>query len=153
MAQIQVSQYTSPLKVRSQRSSMTSAMFTVVSVGTVFDVSRKADVYGPGKSYNIFAGKDGSRGLGMSSLKTEDAVPDYTTLDEKDMGTLNEWHVFFTCVSHSARALLGRYGFTDAPIGSDTISLGRWLTCHRKFISMVSMGTVQTYSSRALSMP
>ncbi|KAL0570516.1 hypothetical protein V5O48_011440 [Marasmius crinis-equi] len=63
--------------------------------GTVFDVTHKKDVYGPGKSYNVFAGKDGSRGLGMSSLKTEDAVPDYSTLDEKDMKTLNDWHEFF----------------------------------------------------------
>ncbi|KAF5392711.1 hypothetical protein D9757_000837 [Collybiopsis confluens] len=63
--------------------------------GTVFDVSHKGDVYGPGKSYNIFAGKDGSKGLGMSSLKTEHAVPDYGDLEEKDMKTLNDWHLFF----------------------------------------------------------
>ncbi|KAF9257217.1 cytochrome b5 [Marasmius fiardii PR-910] len=63
--------------------------------GTVFDVTQKKDVYGAGKSYNIFAGKDGSRGLGMSSLKPEDAVPDFSVLDEKDMKTLNDWHEFF----------------------------------------------------------
>jgi hypothetical protein len=63
--------------------------------GTVFDVTHKSDVYGPGKSYNIFAGKDGSKGLGMSSLKTEDAVPDYSTLEEKDRKTLDDWHAFF----------------------------------------------------------
>lgn len=28
-------------------------------------------MYGPGKSYNVFAGKDGSKGLGLSSLKPE----------------------------------------------------------------------------------
>ncbi|KAK7031073.1 hypothetical protein VNI00_013673 [Paramarasmius palmivorus] len=63
--------------------------------GTIFDVTNKRDVYGSGKSYNIFAGKDGSRGLGMSSLKTEDAVPDWSVLDEKDLKTLNDWHDFF----------------------------------------------------------
>ncbi|KAJ4489964.1 cytochrome b5 [Lentinula aciculospora] len=63
--------------------------------GTVFDVSHRRDVYGAGKSYNIFAGNDGSKGLGMSSLKLEHAVPDYSTLDEKDMKTLNDWHAFF----------------------------------------------------------
>jgi membrane-associated progesterone receptor component len=63
--------------------------------GTIFDVSRKADVYGPGKSYNIFAGKDGSKGLGMSSLKPEDAVADYKNLDEKETKTLDEWYEFF----------------------------------------------------------
>lgn len=32
--------------------------------GTVFDVSGKKEMYGPGASYNVFAGKDGSVGLG-----------------------------------------------------------------------------------------
>ena len=63
--------------------------------GTIFDVSRKADVYGLGKSYNVFAGKDGSKGLGMSSLKPQDAVADYSGLDEKEMKTLDEWYDFF----------------------------------------------------------
>jgi hypothetical protein len=62
-------------------------------------VSAKTDVYGPGKSYSIFAGKDGSRGLGLSSLKPEDAVADYSGLDEKDMKVLNDWHSFFSYVS------------------------------------------------------
>ncbi|KAI0044434.1 progesterone binding protein [Auriscalpium vulgare] len=64
--------------------------------GTVFDVSHKRDSYGPGKSYNIFAGKDGSRGLGKSSLKEEDAVPDYTVLQETEMKVLNDWYTFFS---------------------------------------------------------
>ncbi|KAF8911367.1 progesterone binding protein [Mucidula mucida] len=63
--------------------------------GTVFDVTRKADVYGPGKSYSVFAGKDGSRGLGMSSLKPEDAVADIDGMDPKDRKVLDEWYVFF----------------------------------------------------------
>jgi membrane-associated progesterone receptor component len=61
-------------------------------------VSRKADVYGPGKGYNVFAGKDGSQGLGMSSLKPEHAVPDYSSLDPKDRKTLDDWFDFFSCV-------------------------------------------------------
>jgi hypothetical protein len=65
----------------------------------VFDVSRKRETYGPGGSYSIFAGKDGSRGLGLSSLKPEDAVPDWSTLEPKDRKTLDDWHAFFTCVS------------------------------------------------------
>ncbi|THH07147.1 hypothetical protein EW145_g3589 [Phellinidium pouzarii] len=64
--------------------------------GTVFDVSKKEDLYGRGGSYNIFAGKDGSKGLGMSSLKEEDAVPDYSDLSESDMKVLNDWHGFFS---------------------------------------------------------
>lgn len=71
-------------------------------VGTIFDVSKKKDVYGPGKSYNVFAGKDGSKGLGMSSLKEEDAIPDFTDLPESEMKVLNDWHAFFSCVSASS---------------------------------------------------
>lgn len=64
--------------------------------GTVFDVTHKRDTYGPGKSYNLFAGKDASKALGMSSLKEEDAVSDYSGLSEADTKTLNDWHSFFS---------------------------------------------------------
>ncbi|KAH7911015.1 cytochrome b5-like heme/steroid binding domain-containing protein [Hygrophoropsis aurantiaca] len=64
--------------------------------GDIFDVSRKSDVYGPGKSYNIFAGKDGSKGLGKSSLKLEDAIADYSDLPENEKKVLDDWHTFFS---------------------------------------------------------
>ncbi|KAH6901653.1 cytochrome b5-like heme/steroid binding domain-containing protein [Coprinopsis sp. MPI-PUGE-AT-0042] len=64
--------------------------------GTIFDVSRKADVYGKGGSYHIFAGKDGSKGLGMSSLKPEHAISDYSELDEAETKVLNDWFAFFS---------------------------------------------------------
>ena len=48
-------------------------------------------MYGKGAGYNIFAGKDASRGLGKSSLKPEDAVADYSTLDQSEMGVLEDW--------------------------------------------------------------
>lgn len=56
-------------------------------------------MYGPGGSYSVFAGKDGSRGLGLSSLKSEDAVPDWSTLGGKERGVLNDWYAFFSKVS------------------------------------------------------
>lgn len=68
------------------------------NIGTIFDVTRKRDTYGPGGSYNIFAGKDGSKGLGKSSLKEEDAVPDYSDLPENELKVLNDWHGFFSYV-------------------------------------------------------
>lgn len=46
-------------------------------------------------SYHVFAGKDASKGLGLSSVKAEDAVPDYSTLDETAMKTLDGWYEFF----------------------------------------------------------
>lgn len=68
------------------------------SEGTVFDVSKKVDVYGNGRSYNLFAGKDASKALGMSSLKPEDAVSDYSTLPENERKVLEDWYSFFECV-------------------------------------------------------
>ncbi|KAG6879364.1 hypothetical protein C0992_003282 [Termitomyces sp. T32_za158] len=64
--------------------------------GTIFDVSHKADIYGPGRSYSIFAGKDGSKGLGMSSLDPQNAVADYSGLNESDRKVLDDWHTFFS---------------------------------------------------------
>lgn len=64
--------------------------------GTIFDVTHKADVYGPGRSYSIFAGKDGSKGLGMSSLKPEHAIADYSELNDSDRKVLDDWHGFFS---------------------------------------------------------
>ncbi|PLW08790.1 hypothetical protein PCASD_03465 [Puccinia coronata f. sp. avenae] len=63
--------------------------------GIVFDVSSKRDVYGPGGSYHVFAGKDGSKGLGKSSLKPEDAVPDYSSLSQEELKVLDDWVAFF----------------------------------------------------------
>ncbi|OCF54301.1 hypothetical protein L486_08215 [Kwoniella mangroviensis CBS 10435] len=63
--------------------------------GRVFDVSNKAEMYGKGRGYNIFAGRDASKGLGMSSLDLKDAVPDYSSLNESQLNTLNQWESFF----------------------------------------------------------
>lgn len=63
--------------------------------GTVFDVTRNTASYGPGKGYHIFAGKDASRALAKSSLKQEDALPDYEDLSEKQKKVLDDWFYFF----------------------------------------------------------
>jgi membrane-associated progesterone receptor component len=74
----------------------------VAMKGIIFDVSAKREMYGPGAGYNIFAGKDASRALGKSSLKIEDAVADYSTLDASELGVLEDWVKYFTKVnSHS----------------------------------------------------
>ncbi|KAL7419337.1 hypothetical protein Q5752_006175 [Cryptotrichosporon argae] len=63
--------------------------------GRVFDVSAKRDMYGPGAGYSVFAGKDASKGLGMSSLDPKDAVADYSGLDAAQRKTLDQWESFF----------------------------------------------------------
>ncbi|KAG8755234.1 hypothetical protein FRC14_004235 [Serendipita sp. 396] len=72
-----------------------SGKIYVAVKGTVFDVSGKREMYGPGCAYNVFAGKDASKGLGLSSVKPEDAVPDYSGLNADAMKTLDGWYEFF----------------------------------------------------------
>ncbi|KAK9467281.1 putative steroid-binding protein 3 [Lipomyces arxii] len=64
--------------------------------GVVFDVTKKKDVYGPGGSYAVFAGKDGSKGLGKSSLDPENAVPETEDLDESELRVLDDWFSYFS---------------------------------------------------------
>ncbi|KAG8882623.1 hypothetical protein FRB97_008050 [Tulasnella sp. 331] len=52
-------------------------------------------MYGPKGSYSVFAGKDGSKGLGLGSLKAEDAVADYSGLGPQELKVLDDWLVFF----------------------------------------------------------
>ncbi|KAF2107960.1 progesterone binding protein-like protein [Lophiotrema nucula] len=63
--------------------------------GTVFDVSGK-ETYAPGKQYHVFAGKEPNRALGMSSLKVEDAKPEYDDLDDSQKKVLEDWYTFFS---------------------------------------------------------
>ncbi|KAF7291248.1 Cytochrome B5 [Mycena indigotica] len=64
--------------------------------GTVFDVSDNYAVYGPHRSYAVFTGRDASHGMGCSSIRFEDAYPDYSGLSEAQMGVLDQWHAMFT---------------------------------------------------------
>ncbi|KAF9115003.1 hypothetical protein BGX27_009222 [Mortierella sp. AM989] len=63
--------------------------------GTVFDVTPKKAMYGPGAGYHVFAGKDASKALGMSSLQVEDCIADYSGLTETELKTLDDWYSFF----------------------------------------------------------
>ncbi|EAL17542.1 hypothetical protein CNBM1080 [Cryptococcus deneoformans B-3501A] len=85
--------------------------------GKVFDVSPRSEMYGPGKGYNVFAGKDGSKGLGMSSLDPTDAVADYSSLNESQMNTLNQWEAFFEKIQRggAGRAVASVMQIIDVP--------------------------------------
>jgi membrane-associated progesterone receptor component len=63
--------------------------------GTIFDVSDKRETYAPNGSYHVFAGKDASKALGMGSLNLEDAVADYSTLDDSKLKVLNDWFEYY----------------------------------------------------------
>ncbi|KAF8314427.1 cytochrome b5 [Clavulina sp. PMI_390] len=64
--------------------------------GIVFDVTPNAAMYTPGSKYNMFAGKDGSKALAISSMSPTDAVPvDVSTLTPEQVGKLDGWYQFF----------------------------------------------------------
>ncbi|KAL6240366.1 hypothetical protein RBB50_012736 [Rhinocladiella similis] len=63
--------------------------------GIVFDVSRNS-AYQPGGCYHVFAGKDPSRALAISSLKPEDCVPDWYDLEDMYKTVLSEWYTFLS---------------------------------------------------------
>ncbi|KAL0635861.1 hypothetical protein Q9L58_005203 [Maublancomyces gigas] len=60
----------------------------------VFDVSGNSS-YAVGGSYHVFAGKDASRALAMSSVKPEDVAPEWEDLSDKEKGVLDDWFSFF----------------------------------------------------------
>lgn len=49
-----------------------------------------------GARHTVFAGKDSSRALALSSLKAEDCRADYEDLDDKEKQTLADWYTFFS---------------------------------------------------------
>ncbi|KAK0323557.1 hypothetical protein LTR82_005304 [Friedmanniomyces endolithicus] len=63
--------------------------------GTVFDVTGNK-AYGPEGSYKVFAGKDASRALAQSSLKTEECRPEWEDLSDDHKKVLNDWYTFFS---------------------------------------------------------
>lgn len=57
----------------------------------VYDVTKGADFYGPGKSYGVFAGKEVSRCLGKMEVNDKEANAGWRNLTEEHMTTLADW--------------------------------------------------------------
>eukprot|EP00042_Codosiga_hollandica_P027697 m.140183 g.140183 ORF g.140183 m.140183 type:complete len:171 (-) comp52567_c0_seq1:129-641(-) len=64
--------------------------------GTVFDVSKRPDFYGPKGSYGCFAGKDASRGLATSTFVTSEEWDDLANLDKPSIKSMTDWFEFFS---------------------------------------------------------
>ncbi|KAJ1536825.1 hypothetical protein HK405_014996, partial [Cladochytrium tenue] len=70
----------------------------IAVAGVVYDVSGSRALYAPGTKYGIFAGRDASKALAISSLKEEDCVPvdDPASLTPEQAKTLEKWVGFFS---------------------------------------------------------
>jgi len=57
--------------------------------GVVYNVAH--EYYGPGAGYSIFSAKDSSRQLGKVIVADTETNADWTTLDAKQLGVLDDW--------------------------------------------------------------
>jgi len=67
--------------------------------GKIFDVTRGATHYGPDGPYNVFAGRDASRGLATFSIDStniRDTYDDLSDLNSMQMESVLEWEMQFT---------------------------------------------------------
>jgi len=60
-------------------------------MGEVFDVSKKAETYGPNGGYSFFSGKDGSRAFVTGEFDEAGLIDDIEGLSHQDYLGLQEW--------------------------------------------------------------
>ncbi|CAF3691678.1 unnamed protein product [Rotaria sp. Silwood1] len=66
--------------------------------GDIFDVSRRIDLYGPGGSYSLFAGRDATRALSKMQLTQSlfaNEYDDLADLTDGERSTARNWHEDF----------------------------------------------------------
>jgi len=66
--------------------------------GDIFDVSRRSDLYGPGGSYSLFAGRDATRALSKMELTQalfSDGYDELSDLTDGERATARNWHEDF----------------------------------------------------------
>src|SRR4051812_25376872 len=67
----------------------------LVIMRRVYDVTKGAEHYAKGKSYNVFVGKDNSRAfLGHEASRGGRPLSDVSGLTEQEMGEMNNWVSF-----------------------------------------------------------
>lgn len=67
----------------------------------------------------VFAGKDASRALGMTSTKLEDVKPEWKDLPDKEKGVLNDWIKFFSNRYNVVGVVEGATNFDDEPVATE----------------------------------
>lgn len=59
--------------------------------GLVFDVSSSEFYNNTSAPYNVFAGRDSSKALGLSSVEEKNCTDDISSLEEDDIAVLDDW--------------------------------------------------------------
>ncbi|GJQ75665.1 hypothetical protein Trydic_g17740 [Trypoxylus dichotomus] len=78
-------------------------------LGNVFDVTKGAQHYGPGKTYNIFIGRDASRNFIDGKFNQGDASDDIINLSHKDLLSIHDWLRFYKKEYKKVGILSGRH--------------------------------------------
>mmetsp|Transcript_6013 Transcript_6013/g.9552 ORF Transcript_6013/g.9552 Transcript_6013/m.9552 type:complete len:162 (+) Transcript_6013:45-530(+) len=63
--------------------------------GKVFNVTERADMYGPGAAYGALAGKNANRMLGKMALEPDELDPSTEDFGQSEWESLNQWLSFF----------------------------------------------------------
>lgn len=76
-------------------------------LGNVFDVTKGAKHYGPGQTYNMFIGRDNSKGFQTGKMHADD--DDNISFEFADLKTLAYWIQFYKDQYISKGKLVGKY--------------------------------------------
>lgn len=74
--------------------------------GYVYDVSAGREMYGPGKSYHVFVGKDASRAFSNGCMEMSCCVSSLDGLSEDEVKEVDRWEEFYR--SHDKYTCVGR---------------------------------------------
>jgi len=78
-------------------------------LGEVFDVSKGVQHYGPGKGYNFFTGKDGTRAFITGEFNKEGLIPEVKGLTPSQMLGIEDWLSFYRKDYNPAGVLIGHF--------------------------------------------
>jgi len=78
-------------------------------MGEVFDVSKGAKYYGPGKGYHFFCGKDGTRAFVTGEFNKEGLIPDVNGLTGEQMLGIEDWLKFYRKDYQIMGKVIGHY--------------------------------------------
>ncbi|KAK9798900.1 hypothetical protein WJX73_004926 [Symbiochloris irregularis] len=63
--------------------------------GQIFDVTDARDFYGPGGSYQVFAGKECARALGKMAIEADQCTGQIADLTRRELEILDDWELKF----------------------------------------------------------
>jgi len=96
-------------------------------LGVVYDVSKGAEYYGPGKGYGFFSGKDGSRAFVSGQFTDEGLVDDVSGLSSGDYLGLEEWQIFYEKDYTRVGLLVGTFYNQNGEVTDKWKELQTWI--------------------------